>query len=140
MRFMMIVKASKDCEAGKQPSQELMTAVGNYTQELRKAGVLVELTRLEPSSVGARIRFQGDKKTVTDGPFAETKELIGGYWIIDVKSMREALDWAMRAPNPKGEGQESEIEIRKILQDDPLASGRVNGEAEAGKEFSGAMK
>src|ERR1700739_2159035 len=98
MRFMMIVKASKDCEAGKEPNRELITAIGNYTQELRQAGALVELTRLLPSSTAARIKCQGEKRTVTDGPFTETKELIGGYWIIDVKSMREALDWAQRTP------------------------------------------
>jgi hypothetical protein len=140
MRFMMIVKASKDCEAGKEPSQELMTAIGKYTQELRQAGVLVELIRLEPSSTGARIKFHGEKRTVTDGPFAETKELIGGYWIIDVKSRREALEWAQRVPNPHGPGEESEIELRQILQDDSIVSGAANSEAELGKEFTRTMK
>src|SRR5215471_14877349 len=100
MRFMMIVKASKDSEAGKLPSEELLSAMGKYNEELMKAGVLLDLAGLHPSSKGARIKFSGSKKTVVDGPFAESKELIAGYWIIQVKSREEAIEWAKRAPNP----------------------------------------
>src|ERR1700690_2639771 len=109
MRFMMIVKASKDSEAGKMPSEELLSAMGKYNEELMKAGVLVDLSGLQPSSKGARIKFSGGKRTVVDGPFAETKELIGGYWIIQVKSKAEAIEWAMRVPAPHGEGEEGVI-------------------------------
>jgi hypothetical protein len=140
MRFMMIVKAGEDCEAGKELSREAITALGKYTQELRQAGALVELTRLKPSSTGARVKLNGEKRTVTDGPFAETKEMIGGYWIIDVKSKQEALEWAMRIPNPHGPGVESEIEIRQILQEDAIASGAADGETELEKKFARTAK
>ncbi|HEX3376139.1 MAG TPA: YciI family protein [Candidatus Acidoferrales bacterium] len=140
MRFMMIVKSGTDCEAGKELSREAITALVKYTEELRQAGALVELTRLEPSSTGARVKINGEKRTVTDGPFAETKELIGGYWIIDVKSKQEALEWAKRIPNPHGQGVESEIEIRQILQVDVIATGRMDRRAEEGKEFSKTAK
>ncbi len=116
MRFMMIVKASKDSEAGKMPSEELFAAMGKYNEELMKAGALVDLSGLHPTSKGARVKFSGGKRTVIDGPFAETKELIGGYWIINVKSKEEAIEWAMRAPAPHGENQESEIEIRQFFE------------------------
>ena len=116
MRFMMIVKASKDSEAGKMPSEELLTAMGKYNDQLMKAGVLVDLTGLHPSSKGARVKFSGGKRTLIDGPFAETKELIAGYWIIQVKSKEEAIEWAMRAPAPHGEGDEGEIEIRQLFE------------------------
>lgn len=115
MQFMMIVKAGRDCEAGKGPSGELRAAVASYTQELRRAGVLVELSRLEPSSQGARIRFSAGTRLVIDGPFAETKELIGGYWIIQVQSKEEAIDWAKRVPAPNAGGEDIEIEIRQFL-------------------------
>ena len=115
MQFMIIVKSSRNCEQGKMPSDELVAAVGNYTQELRKAGALVELSRLEASSKGARIKFSEGKQLVIDGPFAETKELIGGYWIIQAKSMEEAIQWARRVPAPDGRGEEGEIEIRQFL-------------------------
>jgi len=114
MRFMMIVKASKDSEAGKMPSEELISAMTKYNEELMKAGVLVDLSGLQPSSKGARIKFSGGKRTLVDGPFAETKELIAGYWIIQVKSREEAIEWAMRAPNPHE--QEGEIEIRQFFE------------------------
>ena len=114
MRFMMIVKASKDSEAGKMPSEELISAMTKYNEELMKAGVLVDLSGLQPSSKGARIKFSGGKRTVVDGPFAETKELIAGYWIIQVKSPEEAIEWAMRAPNPQS--QDGEIEIRQFFE------------------------
>jgi hypothetical protein len=116
MRFMMIVKASKDSEAGVLPDEELITAMGKYNEELEKAGALLDLAGLHPTSKGARVRFSGGKSTVTDGPFAETKELIAGYWLIQAKSREEAIAWAKRAPNPHGEGRESEIEIRQIFE------------------------
>ena len=116
MRFMMIVKANKDSEAGKMPSEELLSAMGKYNEELLKAGVLLDLAGLQPSSKGVRIKFSRGKRTVVDGPFAEAKELISGYWIIQVKSQEEALEWAKRAPSPHGEGQEGEIEIRQFFE------------------------
>ena len=115
MQFMIIVKSSKGCEEGKKPSEEVITAVGSYTQELRKAGVLVELSRLEASSKGARIKISGGIPLVVDGPFAETKELIGGYWIIQVNSKEEAIGWAKRVPALQDRGEETEIEIRQFL-------------------------
>src|SRR6202047_2112517 len=115
MRFMMIVKASKDSEAGIMPSEELLSAMGKYNEELMKAGVLLDLAGLQASSKGFRIKFSGGKRTVIDGPFAETKELIAGYWIIQVKSREEAMEWAKRIPAPH-EGQEGEIEIRQFFE------------------------
>jgi hypothetical protein len=115
MRFMIIVKASQDSEAGVMPSNELLTAMGNYNEELVKAGIMVEGEGLHPSSKGARVRFSGDKRTVIDGPFAETKELIAGYWIWQVKSKQEAIDWVKRCPNPMP-GTDAEIEIRQIFE------------------------
>jgi hypothetical protein len=114
MRFMMIVKATENSEAGKLPSEELMAAMGKYNEELMKAGVLVDLSGLQPSSQGARVRLEGGKRTVIDGPFAETKELIGGYWIIDVKSRQEAIEWALRIPERNGEP--GEIEVRPFFE------------------------
>ena len=140
MRFMMIVKAGTDCEAGKELSREAIATLGKYTQELREAGALVELTRLQPSSAGVRIKLNGEKRTVTDGPFTETKELIGGYWIIDVKSKQEALELGRRVPNPHAPGVESEIELRQILQEDSIAGAAADGEAKAEKEFSRSAK
>src|SRR6516225_5200005 len=116
MRFMMIVKASKDSEAGKMPSPELIDVMMKYNDELMKAGVLVDMSGLQPSSKGARIKFSGGKRSVIDGPFAETKELIGGFWIINVKSKEEALEWANRVPAPHGENEEGEIEIRQMFE------------------------
>lgn len=144
MRFMMIVKANKDSEAGKMPSEELLTAMGKYNEELMKAGVLVDLSGLQASSKGARIRFsggKGGKQTVIDGPFAETKELIAGYWIIKVKSKEEAIEWAKRVPNPHGEGQESEIEIRQFFEMEDFApSEAIDRAAELGKELAKTKK
>ncbi|MCU7250671.1 YciI family protein [Pseudomonas koreensis] len=114
MQFMIIVKASADSEAGAMPSEELLTAMGNYNEELAKAGILVSADGLHPSSKGARVRFSGEKRTVIDGPFAETKELIAGYWIWEVKSKEEAIEWVKRCPNPMP-GTEAEIEIRQIF-------------------------
>jgi len=113
MKFMIIVKASKESEAGQMPSVERITAMGKFNQELIDAGVLVAGEGLHPSSKGARVRFSGDKRTVIDGPFSETKELVGGFWIFNVKSRQEAIDWIRRCPNPHL--GESEIEIRQIL-------------------------
>jgi len=121
MRFMMIVKASKDSEAGKMPSEQLLNAMGKYNEELMKAGALVDLHGLHPTSKGARIKFSGGQRTVIDGPFAETKELIGGFWIIQVKSKAEAIEWAKRAPAPHGENAEGEIEIRQIFEMEDFA-------------------
>ena len=113
MRFMLLVKADKDSEAGVMPSEELLTAMMKYNEELVKAGVLLAGEGLQPSSKGARVRFNGTKRTVIDGPFAETKELIAGFWLIQVKSKEEAIEWVKRCPNPM-QG-ESEIEIRQVF-------------------------
>jgi len=112
MRFMVMVKASKDSEAGKMPSTELLTAMGKYNEELVKAGVMLAGEGLAPSVKGARIRFEGTKRTVIDGPFAETKELVGGYWVWKVKSKQDAIDWLKRAPFAGGE----EVELRQIFE------------------------
>ena len=141
MRFMMIVKANKDSEAGKMPGEELLMAMGKYNEELMKAGVLVDLSGLQPSSKGARIKFSGGKKTVIDGPFAETKELIAGYWIIKVKSREEAMEWAKRVPAPMGENEDGEIEIRQFFEMEDFApSPAVDRAAELGKELSKTKK
>jgi hypothetical protein len=115
MRFMVIVKASKDSEAGKMPSQELLAAMGKYNEELVKAGIMLSGEGLHPSSKGARVRFAGNKRIVTDGPFAETKELIAGFWLWQVKSKAEAIEWVKRCPNPMP-GTEAEIEIRQVFE------------------------
>ena len=120
MRFMMIVKASKESEAGVMPSNELIAAMTKYNEQLANAGILVDLSGLQPSSKGARVKFSGNKVTVVDGPFAETKELIAGYWVINVKSRQEAIDWAKRCPNPH-EGGDGEIEIRQFFELDDFA-------------------
>ncbi|MRW87956.1 YciI family protein [Pseudoduganella sp. FT26W] len=114
MRFMIIVKATADSEAGKMPSVELMTAMGKFNEELVNAGVLLAGEGLHPSSRGARIRYDGASRTVIDGPFAETKELIAGFWLIQVKSKEEAIEWMKRCPNPF-DGP-SEIEIRQVYE------------------------
>ncbi|HTN88934.1 MAG TPA: YciI family protein [Sorangium sp.] len=116
MRFMILIKATKDSEAGVMPSEQLLTEMGKFNEELVKAGVLVAGEGLHPSAKGARVRFSGDKRTVIDGPFAETKELIAGFWIWDVKSKEEAIEWVKRCPNPMLE--ESEIEIRQVFTAD----------------------
>ncbi|HEX5056197.1 MAG TPA: YciI family protein [Gammaproteobacteria bacterium] len=115
MRFMVIVKATKNSEAGIMPSEQLLTEMGKYNEELVKAGIMLAGEGLHPSSKGARVRFSGGKRTVIDGPFAETKELIAGYWIWQVKSREEAIEWVKRCPNPMP-GEESEIEIRRIFE------------------------
>jgi hypothetical protein len=115
MRFMMIVKASKESEAGVMPGNELIAAMTKFNEQMANAGILVDLSGLQPSSKGARVKFSGDKVTVVDGPFAETKELIAGYWVINVKSKQEAIDWAKRCPNPQ-DGGDGEIEIRQFFE------------------------
>jgi hypothetical protein len=114
MRFMVMVKATKDSEAGKLPSEEVLAAMAKFNEEMVKAGVMLDGNGLQPSSKGARIRFSGDKRTVIDGPFAETKELIAGYWILQCKSLAEAIDWIRRCPNPHNEV--GEIEIRQMFE------------------------
>jgi hypothetical protein len=114
MRFMAIVKATKDSEAGKPPSEELLAAMAKFNEEMVKAGVMLDGNGLQPSSKGARVRFSGAKRTVIDGPFAETKELVAGYWILQCKSLAEAIEWIKRCPNPHQEG--GEIEIRQVFE------------------------
>ena len=116
MRFMAIVKANKESEAGIMPSPEVFKAMGNFNEELVKAGVMLAGEGLHPSSKGARVKFKGDKRTVVDGPFTETKELIAGYWLLQVRSKEEAIEWMKRCPNPSGE--ESEIELRQVFDAD----------------------
>jgi len=114
MRFMILVKASKESEAGVMPSEQLLTEMGKFNEELVKAGVMLAGEGLHPSSKGARVRFSGGKRTVIDGPFAETKELIAGFWIWQVKSKEEAIEWVKRCPNPHNE--ETEVEIRQVFE------------------------
>ncbi|HEX4168453.1 MAG TPA: YciI family protein [Bryobacteraceae bacterium] len=114
MRFMVIVKATKDSEAGIPPDTKLWADMGKFNEELAKAGVLLEAEGLQPSSKGARVHFAGDKRTVTDGPFTETKELIAGFWMWQVKSKEEAIEWVKRCPNPMP--GDSEIEIRQVYE------------------------
>ncbi|CAI8698978.1 YCII domain-containing protein [Pseudomonas sp. IT-196MI5] len=115
MRFMIIIKASADSEAGVMPSQELLTAMGNFNEELVKAGIMLAGEGLHPSSKGARVRFSGEQRSVIDGPFIETKELIAGFWLWKVKSKEEAIEWVKRCPNPMP-GTEAEIEIRQVFE------------------------
>jgi len=116
MRFMIIVKATKDSEAGAMPSPQLLTDMGKFNEELAKAGVLLAGDGLQPSSKGARVRFSGPKRAVVDGPFAETKELVAGFWLWKVKSKEEAIEWVKRCPNPMP--GDSEIEIRQVFEAD----------------------
>ena len=114
MRFMVVVKASKDSEAGALPDEQLLAEMGKYNEELAKAGILLAAEGLQPSSKGARVKFSGSKRTVVDGPFTETKELIAGFWLWQVKSLEEAIEWVKRCPNPhRGD---SEIEIRQVFE------------------------
>ena len=114
MRFMVIVKANKDSEAGVLPDEKLLADMGKFNEELAKAGVMLAGEGLQPSSKGARVRFSGAKRTVIDGPFAETKELVAGFWLWQVKSKEEAIEWVKRCPNPMP--TDSEIEIRQIFE------------------------
>jgi len=115
MRVMVLVKATKDSEAGAMPDEKLLADMGKFNEDLVKAGVMLAGEGLHPSSKGKRVRFSGSKRTVLDGPFAETKELVAGYWVWQVRSMEEAVEWLKRAPNPSP-GQESEVEIRPVYE------------------------
>src|SRR5687768_8390904 len=121
MRFMILVKADKNSEAGVLPDEKLLTEMMKYNEELVKAGVMLAGEGLQPSSKGARVRFSGSKRTVIDGPFSETKELIAGFWLFQVKSKEEAIEWVKRAPNPFP-GTESEIEIRQVFEADDFGA------------------
>jgi hypothetical protein len=120
MRVMVIVKASRDSEAGVLPSKELLTEMGKYNEELVKAGVLLSAEGLQASSKGKRVRFSGRDRTVIDGPFTETKELIAGFWLWQVRSMAEAIEWVKRCPNPTG--VEGEVEIRQVFEAEDFGS------------------
>jgi hypothetical protein len=137
MRFMMIVKASEDSEAGVMPSEELLSAMGKYNEELMKAGVLLDAAGLQASSKGARVRFSGGKRTVIDGPFTETKELIAGYWVIQVKSREEAIEWAKRAPAPHGPNQDTEIELRQFFEMEDFGSSEAVDRAKRAGQGTG---
>jgi len=115
VRFMMILKATAGSESGALPGEELLTEMGKYNEELIRSGVLIDGAGLQPSSKGARVRFSGTKRTVTDGPFPETQQLVAGFWMIEVKSRDEAIDWAKRCPSPHP-GFEAEIEIRQVFE------------------------
>ena len=123
MRYMIMVKGSADSEAGKMPEQALVDAMVAYHEELARAGVLLDGSGLQPSSRGARIRYAGARRTVIDGPFAEAKELVAGYTLIQVKSHEEAMEWAMRFPNPMGENADAEIEIRPLYEVEDVVPG-----------------
>ena len=142
MRFMMIVKANKDSESGKMPSEELLAAMAKYNEELVKAGILVDLAGLQSSSRGARVRFTpGAEPTVMDGPFAETKEPIAGYWIINVHSRQEAIAWAKRVPAPHGPDDQCEIEVRQFFElEDFQPSEAVEHHKEIGKKLAASKK
>ena len=119
MRFMVMVKATADSEAGALPSEEMLSAMGRYNEELAKAGVMLAGDGLHPSTKGARVQFSGANRTVVDGPFAETKELVAGYWIFQVKSLEECIEWVKRCPNPMP--GPSEIEIRQLFEAEDFA-------------------
>ena len=121
MRFMILVKATKNSEAGVLPDEKILTAMMKYNEELVKAGVMLAGEGLQPSSKGARVRFSGEKRTAIDGPFTETKELIAGYWLWQCKSKEEAIEWVKRCPNPMP-GEESEIEIRQVFEADDFGA------------------
>jgi hypothetical protein len=114
MRFIVMVKATNESEAGKLPSEEMLSAMAKYNEELVKAGIMLDGNGLQPSSKGARVHFSGPRRTVIDGPFAETKELVAGYWLWQCKSLAEAIEWVKRCPNPMNE--DSDIEIRQVFE------------------------
>ncbi len=120
MRFMILIKATKDSEAGVLPDEKLLTEMGRFNEDLVKAGVMLAGEGLQPSSKGARVKFSGGKRTVVDGPFAETKELIAGFWLWQVKSKEEAIEWVKRIPNPTGD--EGEVEIRQVFEADDFGA------------------
>jgi hypothetical protein len=125
MRVMVVIKANKDTEAGVMPDEKLLTDMGNFNEALAKAGVLLAMEGLHPSSKGARVKFSGTKRTVIDGPFTESKELIAGYWLWQVKSMDEAIEWVKRCPNPTG--AQAEIEIRQVFEPEDFGPGFEKG-------------
>jgi hypothetical protein len=133
MRFMIIVKANQDTEANAMPEEKLIAAMATYHEELAKAGALLDASGLQPTSKAWRIKYEGEKRTVTDGPFTEAKELIAGYTLIQVKSKEEALAWTRRFPNPRGEGQPAEIEVRQLKELDDF------GPSEAVERFRGII-
>jgi len=136
MRFMMIVKANKDSEAGVMPTEEMIATMGTFNEELLKAGVLVDLSGLQPSSKGFRVKFSGGERTIVDGPFAESKELIAGYWVINVKSREEALEWAKKVPAPEPNG-EGEIEVRQFFElEDFVSTPAIDQARELGKKLA----
>ncbi len=116
MRFMILVKATKASEAGVMPEEKLFAAMADYHEQLARAGALLDASGLQPTSKGWRVRYSGERRTVVDGPFAESKELVAGYTLIQVKSREEALEWSRRFPNPVGEGEECEIEVRQLFE------------------------
>jgi hypothetical protein len=130
---MVLVKATKDSEAGVLPTTEQFAEMGKYNEELVKAGIMLAGEGLHPSSSGARVRFSGDKRTVIDGPFAETKELVAGFWLWQVKSMEEAIEWVKRCPNPMP--TESEIEIRRVYEADDFGENYTPELREAGERL-----
>ena len=142
MRFMMIVKANKDSEAGVLPGEDLLSAMAKYNEELVKAGVLVELAGLQSSAKGFRVRLASSgERTVIDGPFPETKELIAGYWIINVKSRADALDWAKRVPAPHGPNEECEIEVRQFFElEDFAPCDAVEHHKKVGQQLAASKK
>lgn len=140
MRFMMIVKASKDSEAGVMPGEELLAAMAQYNEQLVNAGVLVDMSGLQSSAKGFRVRFSAGKTSIIDGPFAETRELIAGYWVINVKSRQEAVDWARKIPAPHP-GEECEVEVRQFFEMEDFApSEAVEHHKEVGKKLAAGKK
>jgi hypothetical protein len=137
MRFMVIVKADEDSEAGVLPDEKLLAEMGRYNEELVKAGVMLAGEGLHPSSKGKRVRFSASKRTVIDGPFAETKELVAGFWLIQTRSLEEAIEWVKRAPNPFP-GKESELEIRQVFEADDFGA-ELTPELRAQEERHRAM-
>lgn len=133
MRVMVIVKATKQSEAGGLPDPQLMAEMGKFNEELHKAGIVLAAEGLQPSSKGARVRFSGKERTVTDGPFAEAKELVAGFWLWQVRSLEEAIEWVKRCPNPMP--GESEIEIRQIFELDDFASVLTDEERRKNEQF-----
>ncbi len=125
MRFMIIVKATGDSEAGVMPEEKLFAEMAAYHEELAKAGALLDASGLQPSAKGWRIKYSGGKRTVSDGPFAETRELVAGYTIIQVKSREEAMEWTRRFPNPAVDGKEGEIEVRQLFELEDFAPGKA---------------
>lgn len=125
MRFMIIVKATKDSEAGVMPGENLLADMAAFHEELQKAGMLLDGSGLHPSAKGWRIRYDGEKRSVTDGPFAETKEIIAGYTLIQAKSREEAMEWTKRFPNPAVDGGEAEIEVRQLFELEDFEPGEI---------------